>query len=285
MEEIYKMGVRKNKGYCLNQFSKPKGSDEFYTTMEEVEYIFDHLTEDFTNKIIYCPFDGDESNFVKYIKSHKNKLKYKDLWYTSDDWHNHLDLIKKADYIISNPPFSNLINYYVGNSISKNNTDKQPGILKIMQEFNCNFFLFGCNLTLHSYKLILLNTSAKFYKRKHINFIRPDGTLRPNSSVHYITNLSNSFESKKLNLTKSYKELNTYIAKTIEDDGLFIKRLNDIPYDYDEWMFVPITICFVDDNRIIYDENHLHKSRKHFCILNPPDGKTPYVHLRIKIKR
>lgn len=62
------MGVLANKGYCLNQFSKPKGSDEFYTTLEEVEYIFEHLTEDFTNKIIYCPFDEEESNFVKYIK-------------------------------------------------------------------------------------------------------------------------------------------------------------------------------------------------------------------------
>lgn len=278
------MGVLKNKGYALSQFSKPKGTDEFYTTYEEVEYIFDHLEEDFTNKIIYCPFDGEESNFVKYIKSHKDELKYKDLWYTSDDWHTHLDLIQKTDYIISNPPFSNLINYYGKNSICKNNKDKQPGILKIMKEFNCKFFLFGGNLTIQLYKLILFNTSVKFYRRKLINFIRPDGTLQPHSSAHYITNLNNSFETKKLNLTKSYKELDTYIAKTIEDDGLFIKRLNDIPYDYDDWMFVPITICFIDDDRIIYDENYLHKSRKHYFILNPPDGKPPYVHLRIKIK-
>jgi len=279
------MRIQANKGYCLNQFSIPKDSDEFYTTIEEVEYIFDHLTEDFTNKIIYCPFDDGKSNFVKYIKSHKNELKYKDFLYTLDDWYTHFDLIKKADYIISNPPFSNLINYYDNKNISKRNKDIQPGILKIMKEFNCKFFLFGGNLSLYMYKKILYDTNVKFYRRKFMNFIRPDGTLQPHSSVHYITNLNNSFTSKKLNLTKSYKELDTYIAKTLEDEGLFIKRLKDIPYDYDDWMFVPTTICFINDDRIIYDENHLSKSRKYFDILNSPDEKLPYIRLRIKIKK
>lgn len=280
------MGI-KNRNYCINKFSKPKDSDEYYTTMEEVEYIFNHLTEDFTDKIIYCPFDSEESNFVKYIKSHKDKLKYKDFWYTSDDWYTHLDLIEKADYIISNPPFSNLLYYYDGeNTINKNNI-KEPGILQIMKKFNCRFFLFGGNLSLYIYKKILYDKKIKFYRRKFMDFIKPDGTLQPHSSAHYITNLNNSFESKKLNLTKSYKELDTYIAKTCEDSGLFIKKLKDIPYDYDDWMFVPITICLIDDERIIYDINYLNylnKSRKYFTILNSPDGKTPYIHLRIKIQ-
>lgn len=279
------MGI-KNRNYCLNQFSKPKDSDEFYTTMEEVKYIFDHLTEDFINKIIYCPFDSEESNFVKYIKSHKDELKYKDFWYTSDDWYNHLDLIEKADYIISNPPFSNLINYYDNNISCKHNKDKQQGILKIMLKYNCNFFLFGGNLALHGYKSILYKTKVKFYKRKYSDFIRPDGSLKSNSGVHYITNLSNSFEQQKLNLTKSYKELNTYIAKTKMQEGLFIKRLKDIPYDYDDWMFVPITICFIDDDRIIYDEEQLNNiyTGLYRFIINSPDGRVPYTHLRIKIQ-
>lgn len=273
--------------YALNQFSKPKDSDEYYTTYEEVEYIFDHLTEDFTNKIIYCPFDAEESNFVKYIKSHKDELKYKDFWYTSDDWYNHLDLIEKADYIISNPPFSNLINYYNNKNSSKHKKDKQPGILKIMLKYNCKFFLFGGNLNIHNYKSILYKTNVKFYRRKHNKFIKPDGTLQSHSSSHYITNLKNTFESKKLNLTKSYKELDTYIAKTHEGEGLFIKRLKDIPYDYDDWMFVPISIFLIHDDRIIYDEEQLNNisSSLYRYILNPPDGKTPYVHLRIKIKK
>lgn len=280
------MGRQANKGYCLNQFSKPKDSDEFYTTIEEVEYIFGHLTEDFTNKIIYCPFDNEESNFVKYIKSHKDELKYKDFWYTSDDWYTHFDLIQKADYIISNPPFSNLINYYNNKNSSKHNQDKQPGILKIMLKYNCKFFLLGGNLSIHNYKSILYKTKVKFYKRKYSDFIRPDGSLKSNSGVHYITNLSNSFEQQKLNLTKSYKELDTYIAKTAMQDGLFIKRLKDIPYDYDDWMFVPLTICFINDDRIIYNEAQLNNisPRLYKHILNSPDGKMPYVHLRIKIQ-
>ena len=136
------------------------------------------------------------------------------------------------------------------------------------------------------YKQFLFNTYAKFYRRKYSNFIRPDGTLKSNSGVHYITNLSNSFEQQKLNLTKSYNELNTYIAKTTMQDGLFIKRIKDIPYDYDGWLFVPITICLIDDDRLIYDEEQLNNisSRIYRYIKNSPDGKTPYVHIRIKIK-
>ena len=280
------MGILANRDYCLNQFLKPNDSDEYYTTIEEVEYIFANLTEDFTNKIIYCPFDGEESNFVKYIKSYKNELKYKDFWYTSDDWYTHLDLIEKTDYIISNPPFSNLINYYDGTITQKHKKYKQPGILKIMKEFNCKFLLFGGNLSIHTYKGLLSGTNTKFYRRKFMNFIKPDGTLQPHSSVHYITNLNNSFESKKLNLIKSYKELDTYIAKTKMQEGLFIKRLKDIPYDYNDWMYVPITICLIDDERIIYDEDQLNNisSTLYQYILNSRDGKTPYVHIRIKIK-
>lgn len=278
------MGKLANRSYCLCLYSKPKDSDEFYTTMEEVEYIFEHLTEDFTNKIIYCPFDSEESNFVKYIKSHKDELRYKDFWYTSDDWYSHLDLIEKADYIISNPPFSNLINYYDNKNSCKHNQNKQPGILKIMLKYDCKFFLFGSNLTIQQYKQLLYKTNVKFYGRKYSDFIRPDGSLKSNSGVHYITNLCNSFESSKLNLTKSYKDLNTYIAKTKMQEGLFIKRLKDIPYDYDDWMFVPVTICLIDDARIIYDEEQLNNILKRLYkdILNSPDGKKPYVHLRIK---
>jgi hypothetical protein len=156
----------------------------------------------------------------------------------------------------------------------------------MMVKYNCKFFLFGGALSIHGYKQILFETSVKYYIRKFINFIRPDGTLQSLLNVHYITNLKNTFESKKLNLTKSYKELDTYIAKTAMQDGLFIKRLKDIPYDYDEWMFVPITICLMDDDRIIYDEEQLKNimKPKYKLIINSPDGKPPYVHLRIKIK-
>lgn len=278
------MGVLQTKGYALNQFSKPKDSDEYYTTYGEVEYIFDHLTEDFTNKIIYCPFDSDESNFVKYIKSHKDELKYKDFWNTSDDWYNHLDLIEQADYIISNPPFSNLINYYNNKNSSKHNKDKQPGILNMMKKYNKKFLLFGCNLTLHTYNHILNDTNI-YYRRKFSEFLRPDGTLQSHSSVHYITNLKNTFETKKLNLTKSYKELDTYIAKTLEDEGLFIKRLKDIPYDYNGWMFVPISIFLIHDDRVIYDEKYFTKIHNQLYIRNSPDGTIPYIHIRIKIKK
>ena len=54
-------------------------NDEWYTTKEHVEFIFNNYlgNEDFTDKIIYCPADSDESEFVKYLKANKLMLKYK----------------------------------------------------------------------------------------------------------------------------------------------------------------------------------------------------------------
>lgn len=281
------MGIMSTKakcGYIINTFCQPKDANEFYTLYEEVEYIFDHLTEDFTNKIIYCPFDSDESNFVKYIKANKDKLKYKEFWYTSDDWYNHLDLIEKADYIISNPPFSELINHYKIEGNKKGKLSDQ-GILRTFTKMNKKYLLFGCILSLWKYKHIC-NDNIRYYRRKFSNFMRPDGSLQTHSSVVYITNLNNTFKSSKLNLTKPYKELDTYIAKTKIQEGLFIKRLKDIPYDYNDWMFVPVTICLINDDRIIYDAQQLQNLSTIYYrhILNSPNGKTPYIHLRIKIK-
>ncbi len=81
--------------------------DEYYTRYEDVEkHVNVFKKEIYKNKIIYCPFSSEKSNFVKYFKDHKEDLQYKELWYTWDDYKNHEDLFDKADLIIDNPPFS-----------------------------------------------------------------------------------------------------------------------------------------------------------------------------------
>ena len=94
------------KNRALNRAKFVK-NDEYYTLMKDViQHIDVFKKEWYKDKIIYCPFSSDESNFVKYFKEHGKELGIKELMYTSDDYKNHEDLWMKADLVIDNPPFS-----------------------------------------------------------------------------------------------------------------------------------------------------------------------------------
>lgn len=94
------------KNRALNRAKFVK-NDEYYTLMEDViQHVEVFKKEWYKDKIIYCPFSSDESNFVKYFKEHGKELGIKELMYTSDDYKNHEDLWLKADLVIDNPPFS-----------------------------------------------------------------------------------------------------------------------------------------------------------------------------------
>lgn len=94
----------KNRSLNRAKFAK---NDEYYTLMKDViQHVEVFKKEWYKDKIIYCPFSSDESNFVKYFKEHGKELGIKELMYTSDDYKNHEDLWMKADLVIDNPPFS-----------------------------------------------------------------------------------------------------------------------------------------------------------------------------------
>ena len=94
------------KNRALNRAKFVK-NDEYYTLMKDViQHVEVFKKEWYKDKIIYCPFSSDESNFVKYFKEHGKELGIKELMYTSDDYKNHEDLWVKADLVIDNPPFS-----------------------------------------------------------------------------------------------------------------------------------------------------------------------------------
>ena len=225
----------------LNQYTPTTTNrDEYYTTLEEVEYIFNNIQEDFTNKIIYCPFDTEKSAFVQYIKANKSKLKYKDFWYTSDDWYNHKDLIQKADYIISNPPFSQLM-------IHKPEKD---GILENVK--NKKFFLFGHLITVVGYIAKFYPNVTVFKSRPPFKFRYIDGTYKNVGACIYITNLQTSLPMRRLELTKTTEQLkneNKFIIANnkVGQEGLFISRLKDMPIDYYDYMWVPLSFVLNDE--------------------------------------
>lgn len=83
----------------------PGNNDECYTPSYAVEAILEFIPE---GKIIWCPFDTEESEFVKQI-SRQNPVVYSHIFlgmnffnYEPNEW----------DIIISNPPFTNKRSYF-----------------------------------------------------------------------------------------------------------------------------------------------------------------------------
>ena len=119
----------------LNKAKKAK-NDEFYTQYSDIEKELEHYNkEKFKDKIIYLPCDRPESNFVAYFKEHYEDYKYKELVYTyiareeneevfayryngknetktkligngAFQSNECIEIMKRADWVITNPPFS-----------------------------------------------------------------------------------------------------------------------------------------------------------------------------------
>ena len=116
--------------------SKKAKNDEFYTQYSDIEKELEHYDKDkFIDKVIYLPCDRPIINFVAYFKEHYADYKYKELVYTyiereeneevfayrfdgkketktklkgngafqSDEC---IEIMKRADWVITNPPFS-----------------------------------------------------------------------------------------------------------------------------------------------------------------------------------
>jgi hypothetical protein len=76
------------------------GGDEAYTPAYGVLPILKYIPK---NAVVWCPFDTEESNFVKLI-SEQNPVVHSHI-FTGQDFFNYEP--EKWDVIISNPPFTN----------------------------------------------------------------------------------------------------------------------------------------------------------------------------------
>ena len=133
------------KNRALNRAKFVK-NDEYYTLMKDViQHVEVFKKEWYKDKIIYCPFSSDESNFVKYFKEHGKELGIKELMYTSDDYKNHEDLWMKADLVIDNPPFSIFISEILPWMIKLWN--KQLGKNNLTSAQITSYWLTSANLT------------------------------------------------------------------------------------------------------------------------------------------
>ena len=92
-----------NKGYLTAKSTKE--SDEYYTPAYAVEPLLKYLDrENKSNYTIWCPFDKEESQFVKIFSAAGYKVIHSHIDEGKDFFSYEPD--EPYDYIISNPPFS-----------------------------------------------------------------------------------------------------------------------------------------------------------------------------------
>ena len=75
--------------------------DEYYTPRILVEPILEFIPK---NSTIWCPFDTEESEFVKVLSENGHRVIYSHIWLGQDFFETEPE--EKIDFIISNPPFT-----------------------------------------------------------------------------------------------------------------------------------------------------------------------------------
>lgn len=242
--------MSKNKN--LNNAIKNK-NDEFYTQLKDIEKELENYKKHFKNKTIYCNCDNPKfSNFFKYffdnfenlqlkelIVSYKEKeqgfyliynksnkkLKLKKLKENGDFRSEEcINLLKKADIVITNPPFSLFKDF----------------INLLLKEKK--YFLIIGNSNALSFKKILENIMTNKI-RLGINCVRwfflPNGNLCEGARSFWYTNLDLKQNYQRLDVSKSYST-----AEYFEYDNykaIEVSRTKDIPYNFEGIMGVPIT--------------------------------------------
>lgn len=248
-------------GALLNQKTY---DDEYYTLYEEVKEIFERYIpiEELKDKIIYCPCDSDESNFVIYLKEHKDDIQYKELIYTSDDFNTHLDLFEKCDIIITNPPFSKIIKEFI----------------PILKKVNKKFFIFGSIASMIKF-FYKFDEDIKFQRHyPYYSFKRPDGSynLVPYVYIYNLENVPINFKEKTLIFRKPkdpIKAVNNLGEEYYNFDYIF-----NIQRDFKYKFLAPSTILFEPSRQ------YINVFKDNLGSLTFEDNKNRFVRILCKIK-
>ena len=236
--------------------AKRAKNDEFYTQLIDIENELQYYTQHFKNKIVLCNCnDAVHGDFKKYFMTHFNELGLKQLITTAyeegyaefydgtstikkhfngkGDFHSEemIELLKKADIVCTNPPFSRLREYVAQ-----------------LVEYDKKFLIIG-NLNAITYKEIFplikenkmwLGENAKGGTRKgnSLTFLNENGDEKDVSSWWY-TNIECKRHNTFFDLYKHYNE--EEYPKYDNYDAININKSCDIPIDYDGVMGVPIS--------------------------------------------
>lgn len=301
----------------LNTAKKDK-FDEFYTKLTDIEKELMHYKKHFKDKVIFCNCDDPEiSNFYFYFAKNFENLGLKKLISThfesskpsykleivkdtnSDGKIDELDtiktplkqngdfrsdeaveLLKEADIVVTNPPFSLLREY-----------------IKQLFDYDKKFLIVA-NINLATCKeifpLIKENKMWLGYKSGSQEFLVPEGYNRNNTyiareqklakfgNICWLTNLDIDKRHELLPLYKTYNE--TDYPKYDNYHAIEVKKVAEIPLDFNGVMGVPITFLYkhnpkqfeiINLDRYVDDSPHY---GKRFDI----KGKETYARIMIK---
>lgn len=232
-------------------------NDEFYTQLTDIEKELGHYKDHFKGKVVYCNCDDyEESNFFKYfmlnfkflglkrlITSHYSvgvptyalSLELSDSgevvvtrasFEGDGDFRNEesIDLLKLADIVVTNPPFS-LFREYVSQ----------------LMEYDKKFIIIG-NMGAVIYKdffpLLKDNLVWLGVSPRSMSFLDIHGQLKTVNAV-WFTNLFHAKRSEKLPLSSSYHPEKHLPYDNY--DAINVDKVRDIPKDYYGVMGVPLT--------------------------------------------
>lgn len=134
LNEQNKTSIKRNSTDITKAF-RYANDDEWYTTYEDVEFFIKNANIP-KNKVIWCPFDLETSNFVKAFKNYGYKVIYSHLLYSQDFYQ--YEPKEHWDIIVSNPPFRNKHNL-LGRMLEFKN-DKQWALIFGIQALNSEKF-------------------------------------------------------------------------------------------------------------------------------------------------
>lgn len=230
-------------------------NDEFYTRLEDIEKELTNYKEYFKDKIIYCNCDDVEySNFYKYFKDNFNELGIRKILATNlslnktaykTEFNNNskeirtqlrgngdfrseecVELLKSADLVITNPPFS-LFREYIAQLI----------------KYNKKFLVIG-NMNAASYKEIFplfKNNQVWFGNTSPKVFLTPDRTEKKFGNIVWYTNLDNEKRHCRIPLKEKYYGNEEKYPKYDNYDAIEVSKVVNIPKDYYGLMGVPVT--------------------------------------------
>lgn len=248
--------------------AKNAANDEFYTDYDFIDNEMDKFKKHFENKIIYLNCDDPTiSNFYKFFKDKFKELKLKQLicsglnLTTNLTYHYEYDreveykydtinysgkyddpysieLIKKADIVITNPPFSMFRDYY-----------------EFLKNYNKKFLILGINVAVQYAKIFddIKNLRVSAIDTPSTKFLIPkplqnrvikylNGQFYIDVNVNWFTNLEIESNKPFLNSPLTYHP--TVYQKYDSYDAIECSSINNIPNDYYGLIGVPITFIY-----------------------------------------
>jgi len=189
--------------------------------------ILECFSESKTEKAIYLKYEGNKNdNRIPNIEDVGIKFLRGD-----GDFRNRecIDLLKQADIVCTNPPFS-LFREYISQLI------KYEKKFLVIGSLNAVFYTEIFDL-IRKNKIWIGCTSPK-------EFLLPDGGIKGFGNIYWFTNLHHKKQNEELILVKKYYGNEEDYPKYDNCDAIEVSKVVNIPKDYDAVMGVPVS--FID---------------------------------------